>query len=130
MSLRSSPSWRPIQCRAAMTSWQCSRSRRGSSPRRAARCRWTSSPSTSHKRYIFSNARALSTATRGRGVIISSGARSPMELRGPYDVLNLGTLFGLTSKAAKDAITSSCRAVLEHGAARRTYKGIVSMDMG
>lgn len=47
------------------------------------------------------HAAALCRATRGRGVILSSGARSAFELRGPYDAMNLGALLGLTEQQAK-----------------------------
>ena len=44
---------------------------------------------------------ALTRAARGKGIIISSGARSAFELRGPYDVINMATLFGLSEQDAK-----------------------------
>ena len=47
------------------------------------------------------NCAALCRATRGQGVIISSGARSAFELRGPYDAMNLGMLMGLSEQQAK-----------------------------
>ena len=53
------------------------------------------------RRNIFTNALALTRATRGKGIIISSGARSAFELRGPYDVINMATLFGLSEQDAK-----------------------------
>lgn len=53
------------------------------------------------RRNLFANALALARATRGKGIIISSGARSAFELRGPYDVINMATLFGLSEQDAK-----------------------------
>lgn len=44
---------------------------------------------------------ALVRAARGHGIIVSSGARAAFELRGPYDVMNLVTLCGLTEQQAK-----------------------------
>ena len=58
------------------------------------------------------NALALSRATRGKGIIISSSARSAFELRGPYDVINTATLFGLSEQDAKVCIQSVCTGVL------------------
>ena len=52
------------------------------------------------RRNFFANALALARATRGKGIIISSGARSALELRGPYDVINMATLFGLSEQDA------------------------------
>lgn len=46
-------------------------------------------------------AAALVRAARGHGIIVSSGARAAFELRGPYDVMNLVTLCGLTEQQAK-----------------------------
>ena len=48
-----------------------------------------------------SNAAALARATRGKNIIVSSGARSAFELRSPHDAMNLCTLFGLTMQSAK-----------------------------
>ena len=50
---------------------------------------------------MFTNALALTRATRCKGIIISSGARSAFELRGPYDVINMAMLFGLSEKDAQ-----------------------------
>ena len=43
----------------------------------------------------------LARATRGRGIIISSGAKEPFAQRGPADVANMATFFGLNQKQAK-----------------------------
>ena len=59
------------------------------------------------RRLLFSNATALARATRGRNIIISSGARTAFELRGPYDVINLSTLFGLPESHAKVKLISA-----------------------
>lgn len=37
----------------------------------------------------------------GRGIVLSSGAQSAFELRGPPDAINLATLFGLNHRQAK-----------------------------
>ncbi|XP_030424942.1 ribonuclease P protein subunit p30 isoform X3 [Gopherus evgoodei] len=58
-------------------------------------------------------------------IIISSAAERPLELRGPYDVANLGLLFGLSESDAKAAISTNCRAVLLHGETRKTAFGVV-----
>lgn len=50
----------------------------------------------------------LQTLTRGRGIILSSGARQAMEVRGPNDVANLATLFGLSLEVAKAAVSKNC----------------------
>lgn len=77
------------------------------------------------RRNFFTNALALTRATRGKSIIISSGARSAFELRGPYDVINMATLFGLSEQDAKAALTTNCEAVLAHAQARKAYRGAV-----
>lgn len=68
----------------------------------------------SGRRFAFANAAALTRGTRGKGVILSSGARQAFELRGPYDVANLGTLFGLTQINAKASHLQSTWCVKAH----------------
>ncbi|XP_064418810.1 ribonuclease P protein subunit p30 isoform X2 [Latimeria chalumnae] len=58
-------------------------------------------------------------------IIISSAAENPLELRGPYDVANLGLLFGLSEQDAKAAVSSNCRAAILHGETRRTAFGVI-----
>ena len=71
------------------------------------------------RRQLFANALAVVRATGGAGVLLSSGALRAFELRGPADVANLGTLFGLSLGAAKQAVATRMAAVLQHAAARR-----------
>ncbi|KAK3759218.1 hypothetical protein RRG08_054939 [Elysia crispata] len=79
------------------------------------------------KRNIISNAMSLISVSRGKGVIISSGADKPIDLRSPWDVVNLGKLFGLSPLQAKDSICKNCRAVLKHAEARKTCKTVISV---
>ncbi|XP_014034368.1 ribonuclease P protein subunit p30 isoform X2 [Salmo salar] len=58
-------------------------------------------------------------------LIVTSGAERPLELRGPYDIANLGLLFGLSEEDGKAAISTNCRAVHLHGETRKTALGIV-----
>ena len=53
------------------------------------------------RRNTFAGAQALARATRGKGIVIASGSRVAYDLRGPADVANLATLFGLNQKHAK-----------------------------
>ncbi|XP_059025470.1 ribonuclease P protein subunit p30 isoform X4 [Mustela lutreola] len=67
------------------------------------------------RRYTISNALNLMQVCKGKNVILSSAAERPLEIRGPYDVANLGLLFGLSESDAKAAVSTNCRAVLLHG---------------
>jgi len=76
------------------------------------------------RRQLLANALALTRATGGAGIIISSGAQRAFELRGPFDVANLSTLFGLAPAAAKEAVSLRMHAVLEHAKRRKTVPGV------
>lgn len=78
------------------------------------------------RRYTIANAVCLMDSCKGKNVILSSAAEKALELRGPYDITNLGLLFGLSDGDAKEAVSSTCRAVLLHAETRRTASGIVS----
>jgi RNase P/RNase MRP subunit p30 len=41
------------------------------------------------RRQLISNAQNLVRVTRGKNIIITSEAQKAMELRGPYDIVNL-----------------------------------------
>ena len=62
--------------------------------------------------------------TRGRGILISSEAERTADLRGPFDVSNLATFWGLKQEFGM----GDGRKVLLHSDARRlTYKGAVQV---
>ena len=79
----------------------------------------------SSRRYLFSNLLSLLRLTRGRNLILSSGASTAMELRGPWDVINLAVLAGVDPPAAKQSIAAHGRSVLLHAEARKTMKCVL-----
>lgn len=81
------------------------------------------------RRELFANAQMLQGLTRGRNIIISSGARRCVDLRGPYDIANMATLFGLSREAAKLCVSRNCEDAVLHGLARkRTYKSAITVE--
>ncbi|XP_065176884.1 ribonuclease P protein subunit p30-like [Sycon ciliatum] len=68
---------------------------------------------------VIANAKQLVRVTRGKNVIVSSGALSAMQVRAPYDVVNLGLLFDWSSDQSKAAVSKHGRSVLCHADARR-----------
>eukprot|EP00850_Spirogloea_muscicola_P003140 SM000012S25402 [mRNA] locus=s12:922924:925913:+ [translate_table: standard] len=81
------------------------------------------------RRQLFSNAQALVTATRGKNLVITSGAQQAFEMRGPYDVANMATLFGMSVASAKAALAQNCLSVLIHAETRKmTYKAAVQIE--
>ncbi|KAM7102102.1 ribonuclease P protein subunit p30 isoform 2-T2 [Ciconia maguari] len=77
------------------------------------------------RRYTISNAISLMQICKGKNIVISSAAERPLELRGPYDVANLGLLFGLSESEAKAAVSTNCRATMLHGETRKSACGVV-----
>uniref|UniRef100_A0A8C8AIL2 Ribonuclease P protein subunit p30 n=1 Tax=Otus sunia TaxID=257818 RepID=A0A8C8AIL2_9STRI len=72
------------------------------------------------RRYTISNAISLMQICKGK---VSSQSES--KLRGPYDVANLGLLFGLSEGEAKAAVSTNCRATMLHGETRKSACGVV-----
>jgi len=81
------------------------------------------------RKILISNALQLVRATKQKNIILTSQAERAMLARGPYDVANLGRLFGLSAGAAKQALGSNCRAAVVHGKTRRTVKGVIAVTM-
>nr|XP_046233555.1 ribonuclease P protein subunit p30 isoform X2 [Scatophagus argus] len=77
------------------------------------------------RRYTIANANTLMDTCKGKNVILSSAAQRPLELRGPYDITNLGLLFGLSDGDAKEAVSSTCRSAVLHAETRKTASGII-----
>lgn len=72
------------------------------------------------RRNIVANAQQLLRLTRGRNIILSSGALRPMDLRGPHDVANLGiSLLGMSHDCAHKAVGSNLADVLKRAQLRR-----------
>uniref|UniRef100_A0A6B2LCT3 Uncharacterized protein n=1 Tax=Arcella intermedia TaxID=1963864 RepID=A0A6B2LCT3_9EUKA len=69
------------------------------------------------------NALHLVRISRGKNIILSSGAKDPLDLRGPYDVSNLSCMFGLEVSNAKHIVSTNCRSVLLHAEARKVGRG-------
>lgn len=77
---------------------------------------------SSTRRQVFSNARELYRATKGRNMVITSGAERPIELRAPLDVANLAVLFGMTPEEGRRCVGGNAYRALLFSATRRTVK--------
>ncbi|KAI9866671.1 MAG: hypothetical protein M1813_001223 [Trichoglossum hirsutum] len=83
------------------------------------------------RRNLISNATQLIRATRGRGIVISSEAKNALGLRAPFDVINLGTVWGLAQDKGREAIDREARAVaVVAEMKRRSYKGVIAIVDG
>jgi len=56
---------------------------------------------------------------RGRNIILSSGADSFTQIRGPCDVVNIGKILQLSHEQASKAIGENCAGLLKNATARK-----------
>jgi len=86
---------------------------------------------SSARRNLISNATQLIRATRGRGIVISSEAKRAMSCRGPWDVINLATVWGLGQERGREALGREARSVVVQAEMkRRSYRGVVDVIYG
>ena len=80
------------------------------------------------RRNLISGAAALIRATRGRGIIVSSEAKTALGLRGPWDVINLVALWGLNQERGKEAVCEEARKVVQLARLKReSFRGVVEV---
>ena len=83
------------------------------------------------RRNLISNATQLIRATRGQGIIISSEAKIALACRGPWDVINLATLWGLGQEKGVEAVGRQARSVaVQAGMKRTSFKGVIDVVYG
>lgn len=77
---------------------------------------------------FIGNVTSLFRATRGRGIVVSSEARSALGLRGPADVVNLLGVWGLPNDKGIEGLRSLPRSVVvNEGIKRNGFRGIVDI---
>jgi len=72
----------------------------------------------SARRFFISGARAVLAVTRGHGILLSSGARTALELRSPRDAAAIARLGGLSLEKALLACSSVAAGVVAHARVR------------
>ncbi|XVF05595.1 hypothetical protein REPUB_Repub05bG0186300 [Reevesia pubescens] len=81
------------------------------------------------RRQMLSNAKLLVDWTRGKNLIFSSAVPSVCEVRGPNDVANLASLFGLSIERAKAAVSKNCRCLLASALRRKHFfKDVIRVE--
>ncbi|CEJ88791.1 hypothetical protein VHEMI04823 [[Torrubiella] hemipterigena] len=77
---------------------------------------------------FISNITNLFRATRGRGMMISSEAKTALGLRGPADIVNLFNVWGLANDKGMEALRAVPRSVVvNEGIKRNGFRGIVNV---
>ncbi|KAK1809882.1 RNA-binding RNA processing protein rpp1 [Friedmanniomyces endolithicus] len=83
------------------------------------------------RRNLIGNATQLIRASRGRGLIISSEAKAAVGCRGPWDAINLATIWGLAQDRGFEAMSKEPRSVVVTAQLKRTsYRGVIDVVYG
>ena len=83
------------------------------------------------RRTVIGNATALIRATKGRGLVVSSGVTRVAGCRGPADVVNMTAVWGLGPEKGKEAMTEGPRRVVATAALKReSFRGVVRVVHG
>uniref|UniRef100_A0A182K8N1 Uncharacterized protein n=1 Tax=Anopheles christyi TaxID=43041 RepID=A0A182K8N1_9DIPT len=81
---------------------------------------------SSDRKATITRAHRYHSFGKSKNVILSSGATNPFQLRSPYDVANLGLIFGLSEEQSKEAIRGIPNRILLSAEGRRLGKaGVV-----
>ncbi|CAK7235825.1 RNA-binding RNA processing protein rpp1 [Sporothrix curviconia] len=77
---------------------------------------------------FIANLAGLVRATRGRGIVVSSGARAALDLRGPADVVNLLAVWGLAPDRGTEGMAALPRSIVANESLRRRgFRGVVDI---
>ena len=80
---------------------------------------------------LIGGATALIRATQGRGIIVSSEARSALGLRAPMDMMNLTATWGLKPQRGKEAVCEESQKVVELARMKRdSFRGVIDVKNG
>jgi ribonuclease P/MRP protein subunit RPP1 len=83
------------------------------------------------RRNFIGNVIAIVRATRGRGLVVSSGAQSVLGARAPADVLNLLGVWGLKMERGVESLGVNPRGVVVNEGLRRTsFRGVIDVVDG
>ena len=67
------------------------------------------------RRHFIANGSKIARLTRGKALMLNSGATNFLECRSPQDLASLGIMLGLTFEHARNATSAVWRRVIEHG---------------
>lgn len=75
--------------------------------------------SSTERRHVISQGHVYHSVGKSRNILVTSGARNPMELRAPSDVANLGFILGLSENQGKDSVGVKCWSLVKSATGRR-----------
>lgn len=84
---------------------------------------------SNYRRHIIRRSHAYHSYGKSQNIIISSGAGRAIELRTPYEVANLGLLFGLSEEQSKQAMVGNCKKLVTRAIGRRHNKAVMTVEV-
>lgn len=84
---------------------------------------------SNYRRHIIRRSHAYHSYGKSQNIIISSGAARAIELRTPYEVANLGLLFGLSEEQSKQAMAGNCKKLVTRAIGRRHNKAVMTVEV-
>ncbi|KAK7572000.1 hypothetical protein V9T40_014472 [Parthenolecanium corni] len=85
--------------------------------------------SSKNRQELITMTQYFSIYGKSKNAIISSGASQYLDLRNPFDVANLGLLFGLSNDMAKKALSHNCKMLLLIAAGRKYGKTAITVEL-
>jgi ribonuclease P/MRP protein subunit RPP1 len=83
------------------------------------------------RRNFISNCLGILRATKGRGLVVSSEAKSVLGVRAPADVINLMAVWGLGREKGMESLTVNPRGVVVNDRIKRTsFRGVIDVIDG
>ncbi|VVC40990.1 Polymerase/histidinol phosphatase-like,RNase P subunit p30 [Cinara cedri] len=64
---------------------------------------------------------------KSKNIILTSGAINRLDIRNPYDAMNLGFLLGFSRKQTKESITDCCHSVILKSYGRKLGKSAINL---
>ncbi|XP_031623918.1 ribonuclease P protein subunit p30 [Contarinia nasturtii] len=80
---------------------------------------------SNHRKDVIVIAQNIVSHRKPKSIVITGGALNPFQVRSPYDVANLGLIFGLSEEQSKSAISNICRTILLKAEGRRYGKTVI-----
>lgn len=73
----------------------------------------------SKRKTLFVNVEQLVHRTRGKGILLTSAANDPLEMRSPHDLANFAAVLGLRGTSARESLAEVPRRALQRAAFAR-----------
>lgn len=77
------------------------------------------------RRHLITNSASLMRVVKNNGLLITSDARSDIEIRDPYAIAAIASVFGMSTTSALEALSNTGRKVIYRAKTRMSEKSIL-----